>query len=112
MENRQKIKAEETWIRNLINESKMHNSPAYRAWNRMLDYFLMNDFLDGHDHVAIIRYIYRTKRALHETVYCFAWKHFIAERTLYRYRKKYIRCFKRFYAEELEKEKRSVCGGM
>ena len=105
MEIRQKIKAEEAWIRKLLRESKSQSSPAYRAWDRLLNYYIMYDFLEGHNHVALITYIYQSKHALHETIYCFAWKHYIGERTLYRYRKKYILCFKRYYEEELKQEK-------
>ena len=105
METRQKIKEEEAWIRKLINENSSQKDVAIRAWNRMLDYFLTNDFLDGHNHMEIINYIYKNRRALHETFYCIAWKNYMAERTLFRYRKKYVRCFKRYYAEEQEKEK-------
>lgn len=104
METRQKIREEEAWIRKLISKNRTEKSAANRAWDRMLDYFVTNDFLDGHHHVEIIVYIYQTNRYLNETVYCFAWKHFIGERTLYRYRKKYIRCFKRYYEEEKKKE--------
>lgn len=71
----------------------------------MMDYYLTNDFLDGNHHVDIIVYIYQSKRYLNETLYCFSWKNFIGERTLYRYRKKYILCFKRYYKEEKQKEK-------
>ena len=104
METRQKIKEEEAWIRNLINENRSSESAAIRAWNRMIDYFSTNDFLDGYNHVEIITYIYKTKHYANETVYCLAWKNYIGERTLYRYRKKYILCFKRYYEEEQEKE--------
>ena len=100
---RQKIKEDETWIRNLINKDR--ESAAVRAWNRMMDYYLTKDFLDGHHHVDIIIYIYQARHYLNETVYCFSWKNFIGERTLYRYRKKYILCFKRYYTEEKQKEK-------
>ncbi len=100
METRQKIKEEEAWIRKLINENSSQKDVAIRAWNRMMDYFITNDFLDGHNHAQIISYIYQTNRYLNETVYCFAWKNHIGERTLYRYRKKYILCFKRYYEEE------------
>ena len=104
MGTRQKIKEEEAWIRNLINENEVQDSAAVRAWKRMMDYYLTKDFLDGHHHVEIIIYIYKTKRHLKETVYCFAWKNCIGERTLYRYRKKYILCFKRYYTEEKQKD--------
>ena len=100
MKIRQKIKQEEDWIRNLIHQDGDQDSAAIRAWRRTLDYFLTNDFLDGHNHVEIIVYIYTTKRYLSESIYCFAWKNYIGERTLYRYRKKYIRCFKHYYEEE------------
>ena len=100
---RQKIKEEEAWIRSLINKDQ--ESAAVRAWNRMMDYYLTKDFLDGHHHVDIIIYIYQAQHYLNETVYCFSWKNFIGERTLYRYRKKYILCFKRYYTEEKQKEK-------
>ena len=105
MGTRQKIKEEEEWIRSLINENEAQESAAIRAWKRMMDYYLTKDFLDGHHHVEIIIYIYQTKHYLNETFYCFAWKNFIGERTLYRYRKKYILCFKRYYTEEKQKEK-------
>ena len=104
MGTRQRIKKEEAWIRNLIQENGNQESAAIRAWERMMDYYLTKDFLDGHRHVEIITYIYQTKCYLNETLYCFSWKNFIAERTLYRYRKKYIRCFKRYYAQEKQKE--------
>ena len=104
METRQKIKEEEAWIRNLIEENGNEDSAAVRAWKRMMDYYLTKDFLDGHHHVELIICIYKTKRYLKETVYCFAWKNCIGERTLYRYRKKYILCFKRYYTEEKQKE--------
>lgn len=100
METRQKIKEEEAWIRKLINENSSQKDAAIRAWNRMMDYFTTNDFLDGHNHAEIINYIYQTNHYLNETLYCFAWKNYIGERTLYRYRKKYILCFKRYYEEE------------
>lgn len=103
METRQKIKEEEEWIRNLINAGQ--ESAAVRAWKRMMDYYLTKDFLDGHHHVDIIIYIYQRKRYLNETLYCLSWKNYIGERTLYRYRKKYILCFKWYYAEEKQKEK-------
>ncbi len=99
METRQKIKEEEAWIRSLIKDASQQ-TPAVRAWNRMIDYFLTNDFLDGNHHVQTITYIYQTSNYLNETIYCFAWKNYIGERTLYRYRKKYILCFKRYYEEE------------
>ena len=104
METRQKIKEEEAWIRSLINQNEDEKSAAIRAWERMKDYYLTKDYLDGHHHVEIIDYIYKSQRYLMETVYCFAWKNFVGERTLYRYRKKYIRCFKRYYKQEQQKE--------
>ena len=104
MGTRQKIKEEEEWIRSLINKNGLQEAAAIRAWNRMIDYFLTNDFLEGNHHVAIITYIYQTTHYLNETFYCFAWKNFIGERTLYRYRKKYICCFKHYYSEEQEKQ--------
>ena len=105
MGTRQKIKKEEAWIRSLINEHKnQENDAATLAWKRMIDYFLTNDFLEGNNHVAIITYIYTTRHYVNETFYCFAWKNFIGERTLYRYRKKYILCFKHYYSEEQEKQ--------
>ena len=104
MGTRQKIKKEEAWIRALIEKNQSQESAAVRAWERMMDYYLTKDFLEGHHHVELIIYIYKTKRYLQETVYCFAWKNCIAERTLYRYRKKYILCFKRYYMEEKQKE--------
>ena len=100
MGTRQKIKREEEWIRSLINKNEAQESAAVRAWKRMMDYFLTNDFLEGNHQVALITYIYKTKHYQNETCYCFAWKNFIGERTLYRYRKKYILCFKHYYVEE------------
>ena len=105
METRQNIKKEEAWIRSLIEKKGLRESAAIRAWNRMMDYFLTNDFLEGSNHVAIITYIYLTTHYVNETFYCFAWKNFIGERTLYRYRKKYIFCFKYYYNEEQAKQK-------
>ena len=104
METRQKIKKDEEWIRNLLRENETQESAAIRAWKRMMDYYLTKDFLEGHNHVSIIVYIYQSKRYLNETLYCFSWKNFIGERTLYRYRKKYILCFKHYYKEEIDKE--------
>lgn len=103
MGTRQKIKKEEEWIRELIKEDGNREPAALRAWNRMIDYFLTNDFLEGNNHVEIITYIYTTRNHLKETLYCFAWKNYIGERTLYRYRKKYVLCFKRYYIEETQK---------
>lgn len=100
MEKRQKIKEDEEWIRQLINGKGIQESAAIRAWNRMIDYFLMNDYLEGHHHSEIITYIYLTKHYLNETVYCMSWNTCIGERTLYRYRKKYVLCFKYYYGEE------------
>ena len=74
MGTRQKIKKEEEWIRGLINENGEQESAAVRAWKRMMDYYLTKDFLEGHHHVELIIYIYKTKRYLQETVYCFAFK--------------------------------------
>ena len=108
MDTRQKIKEEEAWIRTLIHENGPQKSIATRAWNRMIDYFTTNDFLDGYHHFEIITYIYETKHYLNETVYCFAWKNCIGERTLYRYRKKYILCFKRYYEEEKKLQGMSI----
>ena len=108
METRQKIKEEEDWIRSLLKESVAQESAASRAWNRMIDYYLTNDFLDGNNHAEIIVYIYLTNHYLNETVYCVSWKNYVGERTLYRYRKKYILCFKRYYEEEKKKDKITI----
>lgn len=104
MGTRQKIKKEEAWIRTLIAKNENQESAAVRAWNRMIDYYVMKDFLDGHNHVEIIFYIYQKKHYLNQTLYCCAWKNCVGERTLYRYRKKYILCFKRCYTQEKQKE--------
>ena len=111
MGTRQKIKKEEAWIRALIEKNQSQESAAVRAWNRMMDYYLMKDFLDGHHHVDIILYIYQTKHYLNQTFYCCAWRNFVGERTLYRYRKKYILCFKQYYTQEQEKEIGTSWGG-
>ena len=105
MGTRQKIKKEEAWIRDLIEENQDQESAAVRAWKKMIDYYVMKDFLEGHHHVEIILYIYRTKNYLNQTFYCCAWKNYVGERTLYRYRKKYILCFKQYYTQEKQKEK-------
>ena len=105
MKTRQKIKQEEMRIRELLYE----NEPAaIRAWKRMMDYFTTNDYLEGNNHIKIISYIYLTRHYLDETFYCCAWKNFIGERTLYRYRKKYVSCFTRFYKEEKSAEKKLI----
>lgn len=109
METRQNIKEEEAWIRSLIKDLSKQ-TPAVRAWNRMMDYFLTNDYLDGNHHVQTIVYIYQTNCYRNETIYCFAWKNYIGERTLYRYRKKYILCFKRYYEEECGNEEEKQGG--
>ena len=103
MEPRHKIKEDEAWIRNLISDTE--SSAALRAWNRMMDYYGMKDFLEQANHVKVIVYIYLRNKHLNETLYCVSWKNYIGERTLYHYRKKYVLCFKRYYQLEQEQEK-------
>ena len=105
MGTRQDIKEDENWIRKLIKADKTDKSAASRAWNRMIDYYGMKDFLEGNHHLEIIIYIYKTNHYKNETLYRSSSNNYVCERTLYRYRKKYILCFKRYYEEEKEKDK-------
>lgn len=105
---RRKIKEEENRIRALLKCHTDERSPVYRAWNRFLDYFRTYDLLEGTRHVDLIRYIYLKRAQKQETMFCIAWKNALSERTLYRYRQKYVKCFHEYYHQELQSATVSV----
>lgn len=84
----------------LLKESEKQDCAVVRAWKRLMDYFSTKDYLEGSVHIQIIHYIYLNNRHMKETFFSVAWKNYVGERTLYRYRKKYIECFKKYYMEE------------
>ena len=107
MSTRQDIIADEEWIRKLLLYDEKELA-AIRAWERMRDYFTTNDYLEGYHHSEIIDYIYLTKHYQEETLCRIASENNGGERTLYRYRKKYVVCFKFHYAKELNDEQRGT----
>ena len=102
MSTRQDIIADEECIRELLLYEKEY--AAIRAFEKMRDYFVTNDYLEGYHHCEIIEYIYLTKHYQEETLCRIALENHVGERTLYRYRKKYIICFQFHYKEELNNE--------
>ena len=97
---RQKIREDENRIKAMLMKNKARDCAVWRAWDRLMDYFSTKDYLEGSNHVQIIKYIYLRKHYLKESFFSVAWKNYIGERTLYRYRKKYIECFAKYYMEE------------
>lgn len=90
-----KIKAQEEQIFNLLDEG---NAFAVASFEKLYIRFEEDDAMDFTCHAAIIRTIYIV-RSEH-----FLWRiaadHHVGERTLYRYRKEYVKWFY-FYFERL-----------
>ena len=86
-------------------EPREERIAAERAWERFMDYYSTKDYMEGHTHVEIIEYIYHAKQYEREACECSARKTFVTDRTMYRYRKNYIKCFMRYYEQETEKLK-------
>lgn len=105
MSNDRSIKKKEERIREMIILYEDEDTPARRAWKKMLEYFALNDRLEATNHIELIEYIYNPRRYVRQTLFCVAWNNYIGERTLYRYRKKYIKCFDLCYRNELGLEK-------
>ncbi len=105
MDTRQEILRDEEKIKRLLAETGETPTAAQRAWERLMDYYSTKDYMEGYTHAKIIEYIYQAKQYERETCECSARKKFVAPRTMYRYRKEYIKCFTRYYEQEEEKLK-------
>ena len=71
------------------------------AFERMLEYFIVYDRLEHTNHHLIIVEIYRHRR---QSIVALSLKNFISDRTLIRYRKKYLECFSLFYQKQSVEE--------
>ncbi|MBQ8428035.1 MAG: hypothetical protein IJX18_02140 [Clostridia bacterium] len=77
---------------------------AKRAWARLVDFSSTIDELEKTSHTRLLHYLYCRPATQRESMLHIALKHALSERTLYRYRKKYIDCFFLFYQKELENQ--------
>lgn len=97
---RQKIKQQEKHIRNLLRTNKAPDSSEQIAWQKTLEYYAVKDALEGTNHWSLIKYIYTDRWSVHDTQFALSQKLCLSERSLFRYRKKYIECFYFFYNKE------------
>ncbi len=86
----QKIKAMENAIRTELNN---RNTKYINTYNNLLGYFLLFDELYQTNHYDIIKSIYENNSIYHNIIYK-TFENNVSERTIYRYRKQYIICFK------------------
>ena len=76
-----------------------------RAFEKMLEYFSIYDQLEQTSHHLIIVEIYRNRR---QSLISLSLKSFISDRTLIRYRKKYLECFSLFYNKQRASEEAAI----
>lgn len=80
----------------------MDNNPVLmRAYEKMLDFFSVYDILEQTSHYKNIQSIYQNAKTQQKGIVALSLSLHINERTLIRYRKKYLNCIGIFYMAEL-----------
>ena len=106
MNKRKMIKQTEGYIRQLLQEEE-DPSPARRAMQKLTEFFSTIDELEFSNHARVIHDLYSRPATANESILYVSLKHAVSERTLYRYRHRYIRCFLMYYQKELKNIKSS-----
>lgn len=80
----------------------MDNNPVLmRAYEKMLDFFSVYDILEQTSHCKNIQSIYQNAKTQQKGIVALSLSLHINERTLIRYRTKYLNCLGIFYMAEL-----------
>lgn len=82
--------------------TRMDNNPVLmRTYEKMLDFFSVYDILEQTSHCKNIQSIYQNAKTQQKGIVALSLSLHINERTLIRYRKKYLNCLGIFYMAEL-----------
>lgn len=74
------------------------------AFEKMLKFFEISDKLDNTNHTDIIKSIYFTQSNAEKNLIGYTFLNNVSERTLFRYRNKYLKCFLIYYEEALKND--------
>ena len=82
--------------------TRMDNNPVLmQKYEKMLDFFSVYDILEQTSHCKNIQSIYQNAKTQQKGIVALSLSLHINERTLIRYRKKYLNCLGIFYMAEL-----------
>ncbi len=98
------IKKTENMIISILFSTDRPDSAVLSAFQKMLEFFSAYDFLHHINHLSIIHSIYHNHSYASKTIIHLSLKDNISDRTIYRYRKMYIRCFAYYYQKESRTE--------
>ncbi|MBS1401029.1 MAG: hypothetical protein KH054_10800 [Firmicutes bacterium] len=100
MNTKAKIKETELKIGAAIKGAAPENQAVQNAFRRLKEYYSMTDYLKETKHSSIIEAIYLDLNWELKGAISLALNEHTGERTLYRYRAEYLKCFCRYYETE------------